>query len=186
MTSKVKKIVFFLFVFSTWFFNVVSQVSFELKTSPEEDFVFNSTADYVTGITRFNVLKLNVSSDRRWDMWVKATNANWTIVETYSSNGQVPDIDILELRVRNAASTSLISDFFPITNTEQYLIGTVLSDADVPCPNSGANTAGSYLTNPSCYEFFVDFRLTPGIDPVNYLRSGLYRIEILFTIVEDL
>ncbi|MFB6341247.1 hypothetical protein ACE1ET_05975 [Saccharicrinis sp. FJH62] len=165
---------------------LTAQVSFELKTSPEVDFIFSSIADYKSGITRFNSLKLNVSTDRRWDLSVKSTTADWSVVESYGSNGTVPSLDMLELRVRNASSTPLISDFFSVTDNDQYLIGSSVTDIDVPCPNSGTNVAGNYLTTPSCYEFFVDFRITPGIDPVNYLRPGLYRLEIVFTISEDL
>lgn len=172
-----------------WFSFLVkssAQVSFELKTSPDVDFVFSTVRDYTAGINRLNALKLNVSSDRRWDLSVKSLNPTWTIVDTYSSNGAIPNIDILELRVRNASSTPLIADFFTITDTEQYLIGSAASDIDVPCPNAGSSVAGNYLTAPSCYEFFVDFRISPGIDPVNYLRPGLYRLEVVFTISEDL
>lgn len=169
-----------------WLLPLSAQVSFELKTSPDVDFMFSSIGSYKSGITRFNSLKLNVSSDRRWDLSVKSTATDWSVVETYSSSGTVPALDILELRVRNASSTPLISDFFSITDNDQYLIGSSVTDSDVPCPNAGSNVAGDYLTMPSCYEFFVDFRITPGIDPVNYLRPGLYRLEIVFTISEDL
>lgn len=162
------------------------QVTFELKTSPGVDFVFTSVNDYVSGVTRLNALKLNVSSDRRWDMWVMATSSAWSVIETYGVNGDVPPLSVLQLRVRNASSTSLITGFFPITDTEQYLIGSAVGDIDVPCPGAGANVAGNYLVNPACYQFTVDFKIIPGLDPVNYLRPGLYQVEVLFTIVEDL
>jgi hypothetical protein len=162
------------------------QVTFELKTSPGIDFVFTSVNEYVTGITRLNALKLNVDSDRRWDMWVKATTSDWAVVESYGVSGDVPQLSVLQLRVRNASSTSLITGFFPITDTEQYIIGSAIGDIDIPCPGAGANVAGNYLLNAACYQFTVDFKIIPGLDPVTYLRPGLYQVEILFTIVEDL
>lgn len=186
MLRCLKLILLTLFVCASRISPISAQVSFELKTSPDVDFIFSSVSDYKSGITRFNALKLNVNSDRRWDLSVKSTASNWAIIDSYSSKGTVPDIDILELRVRNASSTPLISDFFPVSDTEQYLIGSSVTDIDIPCPNSGANIAGSYLTNPSCYEFFVDLRIVPGIDPVNFVRPGMYRLEIVFTISEDL
>lgn len=186
MLYHIKHILLVLFISFSCSVTLTSQVSFELKTSPDVDFTFISVGDYVGGITRFNALKLNVSSDRRWDLWVKSTSANWSVIDAYSLNGTIPDISLLELRVRNASSTPLLSGFFAITDVEQYLIGTTLTDLDVACPGAGANVAGSYLTTPSCYEFFVDFRIKPGIDPINYLKPGLYRLEVLFTIIEDL
>ncbi|MFB6320690.1 hypothetical protein [Saccharicrinis sp. FJH54] len=186
MTRCIRLILLVVLNCTYWLPPLSAQVSFELKTSPEVDFIFTSIGDYKTGITRFNSLKLNVSSDRRWDLSVKSTTSDWSVVEAYSSGGVIPALDILELRVRNSSSTPLISDFFSITDNDQYLIGSAVTDIDVPCPNSGTNTAGNYLTLPSCYEFFVDFRITPGLDPVNYVRPGLYRMEIVFTISEDL
>ncbi len=163
-----------------------AQVSFELKTSPEVVFSFVSVNDYVAGKTKMGALKLRVNSDRRWDMWVKATTSNWTAVDNYATEGAVPDVGLLQLSVRNASGTSNISGFFPITELEQYLIGSAATDVEVPCPGAGANAAGDYLGNRACYEFNVDFKITPGIDPVNYLRPGYYRLDVLFTIVEDL
>lgn len=167
-------------------FVLKAQVSFELKTSPEVVFSFVSVNDYVAGKTRMGALKLRVNSDRRWDMWVKATTSNWIVVDTYSSGGAIPDVDILQLSVRNSSGTSNISGFFPISDLEQYLIGSAGSDIEIACPGAGANAAGDYISNRACYEFNVDFKIIPGIDPVSYLRPGYYRLDVLFTIVEDL
>lgn len=167
-------------------YHVSAQVSFEVKTSPDVSFSFVSVGDYIGGKTRMGALRLKVDSDRRWDMWVKATTPGWNVVDAYGSAGAVPDLDLLQLSVRNASGTSNITGFFPISNSEQYLIGSALTDIDVACPGGGANVAGDYLSNRACYEFTVDFRVVPGIDPVSYIRPGYYRLDILFTIVEDL
>lgn len=161
-------------------------MSFEVKTSPDVVFSFVSVNDYVAGKTKMGALKLRVNTDRRWDMWVKATTSSWSVVETYATEGTTPDVDILQLAVRNSASTSQILGFFPISDTEQYLIGSSATDVEVGCPGVGANAAGDYLSNRACYEFNVDFKIIPGIDPLNYLRPGYYRLDVLFTIVEDL
>jgi hypothetical protein len=66
------------------------------------------------------------------------------------------------------------------------IIGNPLTtDPAINCSDSnptGTNTPGSYTTDPNCYQFRVDLRITPGL---NY-RPGLYNLQIEFIIAPDL
>ena len=46
----------------------------------------------------------------------------------------------------------------------------------------GTNVAGSYTTDPQCYQFRVDLRIVPGMG----YRPGLYTLQIEFVIAQDL
>ncbi|MFO8054613.1 MAG: hypothetical protein R6U19_05550 [Bacteroidales bacterium] len=164
-------------------------VSFEAKTTPDLDFVFNTVQDYQTGIVKMNAVSLNVSvSGTNWDMYVgsETTNAGfWDVVSTYSYSGSAPTADIIELRFRNANNTSQQNGFFSLTDiaSPTYIIGSPSApDPSIYCPNTGTNTAGDYLTEPSCYEFNVDIRINPDYS----FQAGLYTLTIKYVIIEDL
>ncbi len=164
-------------------------VSFALKTSPNITFDFNTIQKYENGITIMNACTLNIeATGTQWDLYVGATTTNigyWDVTNTYGSTGSLPTIGILKLQFRNAAATSLVSGFFSLQDisTPTYIIGTSAApDAAISCPNLGTNTAGSYLTNPSCYKFNIDLRITPGFS----LRPGLYTLRIDYVIIQDL
>ena len=164
-------------------------VSFALTTSPSITFDFNTIQKYQNGITIMNACTLNIEAvGTQWDLYVGATTTNvgyWDVTTTYGSSGSLPTIGILKLQFRNAAATSLMSGFFPLQDrsTPTYIIGTSSApDAAITCPNLGTNTAGSYLTSPSCYKFNIDLRIVPGFS----LRPGLYTLRIDYVIVQDL
>ena len=164
-------------------------VSFALKTSPNITFDFNTIQKYENGITIMNACTLNIeATGTQWDLYVGATTTNvgyWDVTHTYGSTGSLPTIGIMKLQFRNAAATSLVSGFFSLQDISSptYIIGTSSApDAAVSCPNVGTNTAGSYLTSPSCYKFNIDLRIIPGFS----LRPGLYTLRIDYVIIQDL
>lgn len=164
-------------------------VSFEAKTSPDVDFIFNSVQDYETGIVKMNAVTLNVSvSGTNWDMYVGAETTNaglWDVESTYSSNGSTPTVDIVELRFRNASNTSQQNGYFSLKDiaSPTYIIGSPSApDPSINCPDTGTNTPGDYLSEPSCYEFKVDMRINPDYS----MQAGLYTLNIKYVIVEDL
>ncbi|MCF8299292.1 MAG: hypothetical protein K9J13_17215 [Saprospiraceae bacterium] len=168
-------------------------VSFELKTSPSISFLFNDISDYLNGITYMNAVTLNIeATGTQWDLYVgaKTTVPNqWDVISTYSSSGIAPTVDMVKIQFRNANNTSLVSGFFTLTDisTPVYVIGSSLKpDIAVNCPGSGTNTAGSYLTNPQCYQFKVDLKITPGLVPGSIYQSGLYYLQIDYIISGDL
>lgn len=168
--------------------SVAQTVSFELKTSPNITFDFNTIQEYINGITYMNAVTLNINTTERFDLYVGATTTNvgfWDVTSTYSTGGNPPPISILKLQFRNGSSTSLMSGFFPLQDiaTPTYIIGTSAApDASISCPNNGTNTAGDYLTSPSCYKFNVDLRIVPGFT----YQSGLYTLRIDYVIIRDL
>ena len=185
-----KKILFGFILSILSIANVNAQsVSFALTTSPNITFDFNTIQKYQNGITIMNACTLNIEAvGTQWDLYVGATTTNvgfWDVTTTYGSNGTLPTIGIMKLQFRNASATSLMSGFFALQDrsTPTYIIGTSSApDVAITCPNLGTNTAGTYLTNPSCYKFNIDLRIVPGFT----LRPGLYTIRIDYIIVQDL
>ncbi|MFN2395364.1 MAG: hypothetical protein ABR597_06715 [Bacteroidales bacterium] len=164
-------------------------LSFELKESPDVEFVFNTIQKYQTGVVVPNAITLRIIADGlNWDLYVGAQTDSpgyWNELTAYSTYGVEPETDILELRFRNTANTSQQFGWFPVSdiNTPVYIIGSENpGDPSVSCPGQGTNTPGSYLTEPQCYLFNVDMRIVPGFD----LKPGLYNLLIKYVIVEDL
>jgi hypothetical protein len=169
-------------------------VSFQLKSSPNLSFSFNTFAKYQQGITMYNVMQLNVeATGTQWDLYVGTSTqipGNWDVAQSYHSNygNPNPPVNILKLRVSNMNNTSRLgNNFVSLTDiaTPLYIIGSSTTpDATTPCSSPGAptNVAGSYLTNPKCYKFNVDYKLVPGTT----YSPGLYNLRVDFWIVADL
>lgn len=163
-------------------------VSFEAFTNPDVDFVFNTVQKYQTGLVAMNAITLRITATgANWDLYVGAETdiaGTWDVVTTYSPSGELPGVELLEIRFRNTANTSQELSFFEMTDisTPTYIIGSPISDAAINCPDTGTNTPGSFLTNPECYQFNVDLRVIPGFT----LRPGLYQLNIRYNIVVDL
>ena len=184
-------IVVFSLVFLSIFQTYGQSVSFELKTSPNINFDFNTINKYIHGIIAYNICELNVKVDGvQWDMYVGAettTAGQWDVVSEYSSTGDIPPIDIVQIRINNSSRTSLIPDFFVLKDitSPSYLIGSPSApDPAISCPDQGTNQPGDYNSSPGCYKFRVDLKITPGLDPI--YRAGLYSLEIHYMLVEDL
>lgn len=172
-------------------FSAQSQsVSFGITSSSSNiSFDFNTINRYKTGIILYNAFDLNVDvSGTQWDLYVGATttaSGDFDVVSTYSSTGSIPPISILQMQFRNSNNTSLMSGFFPLTDISSptYIIGTSAApDLSISCPNVGTNVAGSYTTNPGCYKFNVDMKITPGFT----YKSGLYTLRIDYILIQDL
>jgi len=163
-------------------------VSFELKTSPNILFDFNTVQEYENGIIIMNAVTLNINTTESFDIYVGATTTaidEWNVVSTYSTNGVLPPTSLLQLQFRNASSTSKVAGFFPIQDitTPTYIIGTAVSpEANINCPLLGTSAPGDYLTNPNCYKFKVDLKIVPGFD----YRSGHYELRIDYVIIQDI
>ncbi len=163
-------------------------LSLETVSDPEVTFLFNTIQKFQSGISVQNAINLRVTAvDVNWDLYVYAETdvpGLWNEVLSYSDYGLHPESGLLELRFRNAANTPNIDGFFPIDDISNpaYIIGSPGADPDINCPEMGTNTPGNYIDQPQCYEFTVDMRIQPGFDH----RPGLYTLNVMYVIVEDL
>ncbi|HRH66584.1 MAG TPA: hypothetical protein PLU53_09835 [Bacteroidia bacterium] len=165
-----------------------------LASDPAVEFTFNTVAKLVNGIVIPNAVTVNVeATGTGWDLYtgaVTTTPGTWDNAQYYASSGNgLPPVSILQMRVHNLSNTPLISGYVPvqdIATSTLDIIGDHLSpDADINCSDptpTGTNTAGSYTTDPQCYQFKVDLKLAPGL---NY-RPGVYTLQIEFIIAPDL
>jgi len=188
------KIYFRLFLLCTLFFHLTTSkaqsVSFALKTSPSNSFVFDTFDKYKYGITQANFLNLKVEAvGTEWDLYIGSstiTSGYFDINTLYSTSGSSAlPISILQARVHNTSNTtSTGTSFFNLTDisTPTYLIGSAADDATITCGTAGTNVAGSYTTQPQCYNFKVDIKASPGLT----YRPGSYSLRIDFYIVQDL
>lgn len=168
-------------------------VSFDLKTSPNVDFIFNTMDKYENGIVIPHALELKVNvSGTQWDLYMGTTTTtagSWNVTTTYSNVGISPlPVSLLEARVYNASNTQQTGGgFIPLSDvaTPVYLIGSAGTDPGVNCGDAspvGTNQPGDYITSPSCYKFNVDLKVTPGLT----YRPGLYTLRVDFYLIEDL
>ena len=164
---------------------------FELQTSPNVDFIFNTFEKYENGIVIPHALELNINaSGAQWDLYMGATTTaagSWNELSTYSSAGASPiPVNLLQARVYSQGNTQVMGGtFFPLTDVAApvYIIGSPVDDPGISCGGGpGTNEAGDYLSAPSCYKFNVDFKLDPGFG----YRPGLYTLRVDFYIIEDL
>ncbi|CAN5564094.1 hypothetical protein BH11BAC1_BH11BAC1_04200 [soil metagenome] len=188
------RIFFLLICLTTVHQNTSAQSGgFELTTSPNVDFTFNTFEKYENGIIKLHALELNVNAvGAQWDLYMGATTSvagSMNVVSTYSTVGiSPPPVNLLKARVYNQSNTQQTGGgFFDLTDVALpvYLIGSPLNDIGVSCGDAvptGTNEAGDYLTSPSCYKFNVDLKLDPGFT----YRPGLYTMRVDFYIIEDL
>lgn len=179
----------FLMVLSVSGFRLQGQsLSFDLKQSAQVNFTFSSIQNYQAGLVVPNAASLRIIADNtNWDLYVGATTivpGQWDVEQTYSVNGNLPNIDIARLRFRNGANTQQVSGFFNLTDISNpvYIIGSSGSDPAFNCPQQGTNTPGNYISQPQCYQFQVDIRIVPGLG----MRPGLYSLRIDYILINDL
>jgi hypothetical protein len=165
-------------------------VSFALKTSPNINLTFDTIEKYKNGIVIPSFVTLKVESvGTEWDLYMGTTTTSGGFFDantTYgiSGNSSVP-VNILQARVFNASGTSQTgSSFFTLTDISNptYLIGSAANNAAVACGSVGANSPGSYATQPQCYQFKVDLKATPGLS----YKAGSYSLRVDFVLIQDL
>lgn len=182
------------FVMCSSYISKAQTVSIDLASATSVDFTFDTFHKLTNGIFIPNAILLNVeATGTQWDLYMGAATSvagAWDNVQYYGTSGNpAPPVSIVQCRVHNLSSTPLMSGFVPlqdIATSTMNIIGNPLSaDPTINCSDSnptGTNTAGSYTTDPNCYQFRVDLRITPGL---NY-RPGLYNLQIEFIIAPDL
>lgn len=205
--SVLKNIYLLLFTISFSISHLFAQhcdaVALFMPSLANVDFTFDSFAKYIGGITQngATIIRVNVSNsvnldpDCRWALSVIVDNnpsagtpANeWESLVNYTSSGTPPQIDMLEIRVRNACNTSLTGNgFVNLLNNHGDFFNIIDFNNSVTIPAgsciTNVNGPGSYLTHYNEYNFTIDYRITPGLT----LRSGIYQISIKFLLIEEL
>lgn len=166
-----------------------TSLSLVLIEQAEVDMVFNTFQSYQLGQTIMNAVVLGVIAEgTNWNLSVMANTEDslepdeWEQVLAYAGHGSIPKVEDMELRFRNLRETSVVTGFFPLrpANDPVYIIPETATTID--CPDQGTNAPGSYLVNPECYRFRVDYRFTPDYS----MQPGLYRLLIEYTLVSNL
>ena len=172
---------------------------FPFPSPPENhDFTFDTFSKYVNGITYNGATTIKVVVNEivagtcRWRLHLMADhNAGavneWELVTPYGAAGSTPDVDILEVRIRNACNTSLTGNGFVPMQDKGLEIDIITNEnldpnADAGDCGTNVNGPGSYLTNYGEYSFIIDYRIVPGM---NNLRPGNYTLTLRYCLTED-
>ena len=164
------------------------------------EFTFDSFSEYNAGITYYGstLLRLVVSDTGSagcaWKLKMHITNGGfpvpgneWETTATYGTSGTKPQLNLIQVRVTNACSSSPIDGvwqtFVAADNSDITIIDNIIPQAAgalFGCSGGETNGAGSYLTNPGEYSFTIDYRLDPGLS----LTPGKYEMAIKFCLTE--
>ena len=182
-----------------------------IRSTPESvDFTFDKMSKYVGGITYTGatVLRLkidSVNSSCKWKLVMyiddnqPASDTSWVTTTPYGGSGNIPTLELIEVRVYNGCGTPYKNGVFRtfsesmgdaydplnINNAKRFQVLDIIPD-NIPlnkpgnCNGSQVNGAGSYLTNYNEYNFNIDYRIKPKYS----FRPGLYSIVIRFCLVE--
>lgn len=171
---------------------------FLMSTPGNIDFTFSDINKYVSGITISGATQLRLKVDEqnpgacRWKLIMYIDNNNhlpsneWEPLYTYSSSGNIPELDLIQVKVYNGCGTPLNNGIFQIFsgNTQYDILEIIPDDGNFypsgNCDGSHVNTPGSYLTDYNEYNFNIDYRIIPGFQ----YRPGIYQIKIHFCLVE--
>ncbi len=183
-------------------------LNLNMTTDPNVNFAFKSIPDYSNGITKFNATKLDVDATVAWDLFAYASTANWTQVESYSTNGQ-PTLpaEILEVKVVNSNASTPLNHFNNFVSLKGLARSGVVNGVPTTATQflagelgSGLNESyepGTAAANPSTNQFRVHYRLKPGIPATfsnstvalaspGYAQAGYYYLEVVYALIEDL
>lgn len=176
-------------------------VSLSFNGQTNIDFTFDTFSKYLGGITQNGVTRLRVTVDNsinnnpacRWNLVIYVDNGNgstpnteWESLFTQSVSGNVPAIDLLQLRVSNRCNTPLVGNQYinaPLNAGTPIMI--IRNDGiTVPAGScvTNVNGPGNSTSNYNEYTFDIDYRLIPGVG----LKSGIYQLRIKYLLTEIL
>lgn len=169
-------------------------VDVSLASATNVEFTFDTFQKLMNGIFIANAITLNIeATGTQWDLYmgsVTTTPGVWDNIQYYGTSGNAaPNVDLVKVRVHNLSNTPVMSGFVGLqdvaTSTMDIIGNRNALDPAVYCSDAspvGTNVAGSYTTDPQCYQFRVDLRIVPGMG----YRPGLYTLQIEFVIAQDL
>jgi hypothetical protein len=172
---------------------------FYMSTPGNVDFVFTEMRQYINGITLSGATQLRLKIDEnnpgncKWRLMMYVDNNNtlppnqWETINTYGNSGNIPELDLIQVKVYNGCGTPLNSGVYQVFagNTQYDIIDIIpelpnINPAGTCDPNNPTNGAGSYLTYYNEYNFTIDYRIIPGFRH----RPGAYQIKIWFCLKE--
>lgn len=202
--SKVKQVILvlaLLFCLNPLQAQFCDEVRLSVTSNANVDFSFDSFGEYMAGITQNGSTKLKVAVSNsinnnpscRWNLVILVENASsttapteWEQLQSNSTSGTAPQIDMLQLRIRNNCNTSLTGNqFFNVPTTTGTPI-IVISNNGVTTPagtcTTNVNGPGNTVTNYNEYSFDIDYRIVP----TNGIRSGVYQLKVKYLLTEIL
>ncbi|MEM7160925.1 MAG: hypothetical protein AAF487_00665 [Bacteroidota bacterium] len=163
---------------------------------------FDDFSKYNGGVTLNNALTLRVKVDHQavpdpdcsWFLNMEVFNNpgagtpidEWEELFQYGSgSSDNPDLDILEIRIRNTCATSPLNGTFQtFTNNGDIMdiIQSMLPVTPAGSCTSNVNGPGDFNTNYDEFTFTVDIRVRPTL---NY-NPGIYEMSVRFHLEENL
>ncbi|MGQ9846723.1 MAG: hypothetical protein ACUVQP_04370 [Bacteroidales bacterium] len=171
---------------------------FYMSTPGNIDFTFSDIQKYISGITYSGSTQLRLTIDEivpgacKWKLMMYIDNNNhlpaneWEPLVTYGSSGNIPELDLIQVKVYNGCGTPYLSGVYRIfENNNQYDTLNIIPELPVrnlpgSCDGTEVNSPGSYLTDYNEFSFTIDYRIIPGFQH----RPGIYQISIHFCLVE--
>ena len=176
-------------------------VEFVPNTSVSNILTFDSTAKYQGGITISGAARLKIRVDNQavpdplcsWNLTMfidnnpgaGTPNTEWEQLALYGNGlGNNPLIESLEIRIRNACSTSPADGLFQkfTTNTDIIdIIAPLLPITPAGSCTDNVNGPGNYITNYNEFHFDIDIRVTPKFA----FNPGIFQLSIRFHLEEN-
>jgi hypothetical protein len=176
-------------------------VNLSVTTSNNVDFSFDTFGKYLAGLTQSAVTKLKVTVSNeinnnpacRWNLVLYVengsavtANTDWEQLQSQSTSGSNPKIDMLQVRVRNNCNTPLTGNQFfnvPLISGTPILI---ISNTGVTIPAgscvTNVNGPGNPIDNYNEFSFDIDYRIVP----TNGIKSGTYQLRLKYLLTEDI
>ena len=176
-------------------------VEIDPNTSVNQLLSFDDFTNYNGGININSVARIRV---RVTDQAIPDPLCSWSLTMTIDNNpgagtpateweelvqyggglANNPPINLLQVRVRNACTTSPIDGIFQTFTNNGDLIDIIAPLLPVTpagsCSNN-VNGVGSYLSNYDEFNFDIDIRVVPTFD----LNPGIYQLNINFHLEEN-
>lgn len=209
--KKTTFILFFVFVVQTTWAQLCNNVTtancsdaiagtsrFYMSTPSNIDFTFSDMQKYISGITYSGSTQLRLKIDEivpgacKWKLMMYIDNNNhlpaneWEPLVTYGSSGNIPELDLIQVKVYNGCGTPFNNGVYQIfAGNTQYDILEIIRDPQPlhpagSCDGTEVNGTGSYLTDYNEFNFTIDYRIIPGFQH----RPGIYQITIHFCLEE--
>lgn len=172
------------------------------NSSVNQVVVFDDFTKYNSGVTINSVARIRVTVEDKtvvdplcsWSlrMFIENNSGAGTPIDEWEElvkygvgNGDNPQISALQIRVRNACSTSPSDNVFRSFNDTTDILDII--EPLLPVTPAGSctqnvNGPGSYQTNFDEFNFDIDIRINPGFQ----FNPGIFNLNIRFRLEENI